>query len=200
MSQETSNSYTNISTVRTVAALMAISGSSDAAGYDHARRVSHFAELIGYRLAIAEQDMQNLVKAAMLHDIGKVALSETILKKIGRLTSQDIEIMQIHSSVILGMLEKVDGLQGIIPLIKHQSEWFDGTGRPDGISATQIPLGARIIAAAEAFDILIKGTPWKPRCSLEQALEEIQRFSGSQFDPSVVSALYRIIMGRYSAV
>lgn len=197
MNYETGNSYNSISTAKTVVALMALARQNDTCEEDHGRRVSQYSRLIGERLGLNAAEIQDLANAAVFHDLGKVAISQSILKKLGRLSVEEFEVMKIHSTVALSVLNKVDALQPVIPFIKHHHERYDGKGYPDGVSGEAIPLGARIIAVAEAFDILVSGAPWKARCSVDEALNEIRCCSGTQFDPVVVDTLCSIIADQY---
>ena len=171
-------------------ALVAAAGVKDSLAEGHSERVRNYSIAIAKRLGCFSKDeMKNLEYAASLHDVGKVAVSSRILNKLGRLTEEEFRIMRQHSLVATRILEKIDGLQGAIPIIKHHHEHFDGDGYPDGLSGEDIPIGARIVAVAETYDILTSDVPWRQALTSELAIEEIERCSGTQFDPNVVSAL-----------
>ncbi|HOM72201.1 MAG TPA: HD domain-containing phosphohydrolase [Armatimonadota bacterium] len=171
-------------------ALVAAAGVKDSLAEGHSERVRDYSIAIAKRLGCFSKDeMKNLEYAASLHDVGKVAVSSRILNKLGRLTEEEFRIMRQHSLVATRILEKIDGLQGAIPIIKHHHEHFDGDGYPDGLSGEDIPIGARIVAVAETYDILTSDVPWRQALTSELAIEEIERCSGTQFDPNVVSAL-----------
>jgi len=159
----------------------------------HSDRVAVYALAIGKRMDLAEKELQTLKLSAMLHDIGKVGISRSIVDKLGRLTEQEFEIMRLHSDIAVRMLENVEGMKDCIPLIRHHHERFDGKGYPEGLSGHDIPLGSRIISVAETFDILVSDVPWRRPLTIEGALEEIERCSGTQFDPVVVQCFMDVI-------
>lgn len=175
---------------QTIAALVAAAGEKDSIAEEHSERVRTYATAIAAQMpAVTPDDMKNLGYAASLHDIGKVAVSSKIINKLGRLTDEEFKVMREHSLIATRILDKVEGLKGAIPFIRHHHERFDGNGYPDGLVGENIPIGARIIAVAEAFDILTSEVPWREALSRESAVEEIERCSGTQFDPSVVQVL-----------
>jgi HD-GYP domain-containing protein (c-di-GMP phosphodiesterase class II) len=151
---------------------------------------------IGRSLDLTDKVLRSLNSAALLHDIGKVGISRQIVDKLGRLTEREFEIMRLHSTIAVRMLERVDGLQDSLPMIKHHHERFDGKGYPDGLVGHNIPLGSRIIAVAETFDILISDVPWRDALNLTDALAELKECAGTQFDPAIVDAFVRVVAGR----
>lgn len=173
---------------QTVEALVAAVGQRDKTAEGHSLRVTRYCIAIGKVIGLPEEELVNLKHAAGLHDIGKVAVSRKILNKLGKLTEEEFAIMKKHSTVAIRILEKVDGLQGAVPLVKHHHERYDGKGYPDGLVGQDIPLGARIIAVAEAFDILTSDVPWRDAMDQESAITELDTCSGTQFDPNVVGA------------
>ena len=173
---------------QTVDALISAAGQRDKTAEGHSQRVARYAVAIGKTMGLNANELMDLKYAAGLHDIGKVAISRKIVNKLGKLSDEEFAIMKRHSTIAIRILEKVDGLQGAVPLIKHHHERFDGKGYPDGLSGDDIPLGSRIIAVAEAFDILTSDVPWRDAMDQESAFEEIQTCAGSQFDTQVVDA------------
>jgi len=162
----------------------------------HSERVAVYCEAIGKQLDLPDKVLGDLRSAAILHDIGKVGISRQIVDKLGRLTEREFEIMRLHSTIAIRMLERVEELKDALPMIKHHHERFDGKGYPDGMAGHDIPVGARIIAVAETFDMLASDLPWREAMTLEDALNEVHRCSGSQFDPMVVEAFLRIVHER----
>jgi len=158
----------------------------------HSARVAVLAVASGEKLGMSDEELLILRRAAELHDIGKVAISESVLGKLGRLSEEEIKIMRQHATLALDILGAVQALQPTLPLIKHHHERWDGTGYPDGLAGEEIPLGARIIAVAEVYDILTHGAPWKEPLSVEEAKAEIRRCAGTQFDPRVVEAFLQV--------
>jgi len=162
----------------------------------HSDRVAVYALAIGKRLDLPKKALNALKSAAILHDIGKVGISRQIVDKLGRLSEREFEIMRLHSSIAIRMLERVEGLKDSLPMIKHHHERFDGKGYPDGLEGHDIPLGARIIAVAETFDMIVSDLPWREGMPLDEALDEMKKSSGTQFDPMVVEAFLSVIEAR----
>ncbi|MBP6964595.1 MAG: HD-GYP domain-containing protein [Armatimonadetes bacterium] len=154
----------------------------------HSERVASYAVAMGKQLDLNDKMLRSLQRAAVLHDIGKVGISSSIVDKLGRLTDREFEIMRLHSTIAIRMLEQVNGLEDALPMIKHHHERFDGKGYPDGLAGHEIPLGARIIAVAETFDILVSDVPWREALPLNSAVQEVRDNSGTQFDPIIVDA------------
>jgi HD-GYP domain-containing protein (c-di-GMP phosphodiesterase class II) len=159
----------------------------------HSERVAVYAVAIGRQLDLPDKILGDLKSAAILHDIGKVGISRQIVDKLGRLTDREFEIMRLHSTIAIRMLERVEGLHDSLPMIKHHHERFDGKGYPDGLTSHDIPIGARVIAVAETFDMLVSELPWRDAMTFEDALKELKRCSGSQFDPLIVDAFLTVI-------
>lgn len=175
---------------QTIEALVAAASEQDSTAEGHSQRVRQYATAIAEAMGgMSLEELSNLSYAASLHDIGKVSVSSQIINKLGRLSDTEVQVMRQHSVVAARILEKIDGLAASIPMIKHHHEHYDGTGYPDGLEGDEIPLGARIIAVAETYDILTSKVPWRKVMSNDEAIEEIERCSGTQFDPKVVRAL-----------
>lgn len=172
-----------------VGALVSAASQRDRTAEGHSYRVTRYCLAIGKVLNLPTDDLCDLKYAAGLHDIGKVAISRKILNKLGKLTDDEFEIMKQHSAISIRILEKIEGLQSASLLVKHHHERYDGRGYPDGLRGEEIPLGSRIIAVAEAFDILTSDVPWRDAMDQQSALAEIEACSGTQFDPVVVQAL-----------
>lgn len=182
---------------QTVEALVAAAGQRDKTAEGHSRRVTRYCVAVGKALNLSSHEQIDLKYAAGLHDIGKVAISRRILNKLGKLTDDEFAVMKRHSTIAIRILEKVDGLQGAAPLIKHHHERYDGRGYPDGLSGEDIPLGARIISVAEAFDILTSDVPWRDAMDQDSALSELEACAGTQFDPIVVKAFRAALIGGF---
>ncbi len=176
----------------TVKALVRVAAMREKGADLHSARVAVLAVATGEKLGMSDEELLVLRRAAELHDIGKVAISESILSKLGSLSEEEIQIMRQHATLALEILGTVQALKPTLPLIKHHHERWDGTGYPDGLAGEQIPLGARIIAVAEVYDILTHGAPWKEPLGLEEAKAEIRRCAGTQFDPQVVEAFLQV--------
>lgn len=180
-------------------ALLAAAGQGDSQLLGHSERVAEYCLLIGNQLNLDGVDLADLRYAASLHDIGKIGVSRNIVNKMGKLSDEEIEAMRLHSVIGIRILEKIEGLRGALPMIKHHHERWDGVGYPDKLSGEDIPLGSRIIAVAETFDILTSEVPWRQGMSAIEALEELKRCSGTQFDPAVVDAFLEVFEKRLAS-
>ena len=175
----------------TVEALATAIDARDQVGVGHVRRTQIYAVGLGRMLDLDESDIDALRTGALLHDIGKLAVPDHILNKPGRLTQAEMEKTKIHSSVGASILEKVGFTTPVVPTVKYHHEFWDGSGYPEGLRGTQIPLTARILSVADAFDTLRGARPYRPAVSREDACSFMRAGSGAQFDPNVVDLLIR---------
>jgi HD-GYP domain-containing protein (c-di-GMP phosphodiesterase class II) len=157
----------------------------------HSARVAEYAVAIGCRLGLRGSALEELKNAGLIHDIGKIGVSEAIICKKGRLTEDEMEEMKRHPIHGENIASPIPFLSSVVPGVRWHHERFDGKGYPDGISGEKIPLVARILAVADAFDAITSLRPYREPRSPEEALEEIRGHSGTQFDPEVVEALER---------
>jgi len=158
----------------------------------HSERVSVYATAVGHELGMTFDALLDLRRAAALHDIGKISVSQATLRKLGELDEAELEELRSHAFMALKIVESFEWLRPTVPMIRHHHERWDGSGYPDGLVGEEIPLGARIIGAAEAFDVLVTGSPWRRPVGEDEALEELRRCAGAQFDPQVVAALSQV--------
>lgn len=149
---------------------------------------------IGCQMHLNERDLKSLEYASMLHDTGKIGIPLGILTKSEQLNEEELKLIRNHPETGAQILKSVDKLKPVIPIILHHHEKYDGTGYPSKLKKHQIPLGSRIMAVADAFDAIIHGRPYKNRIPFEDAIEEIKKNSGKQFDPEVVNAFLKIII------
>jgi len=175
----------------TVEALATAIDARDQVGVGHVRRTQIYAVGLGRKMGLSELELDALQTGALLHDIGKLAVPDHILNKPGRLTQAEMEKTKIHSSVGASILEKVGFPGPVVPTVKYHHEFWDGTGYPEGLRGSQIPLTARILAVADAFDTLRGARPYRPAISREDACSFLRAGSGSQFDPKIVDLLVR---------
>ncbi|HJX69922.1 MAG TPA: HD domain-containing phosphohydrolase, partial [Dehalococcoidia bacterium] len=161
--------------------------------HSHSKRVTAISEMIGKALGLSNRELADLHAISLLHDIGKVGVPDSILAKPDKLTEQEWEIIKKHSLEGARIVSYVKEMEALVPLMRHHHEWYDGTGYPDGLKGEDIPLGARIISLADAYDTMTTSHPYKLTMSKEQALEELIRCSGTQFDPKLVEVLCRTI-------
>lgn len=162
--------------------------------HEHAQRVGRTAALLAAQLGLAGETVELIRRSAPLHDIGKLALPDTILLKPGRLTSDEREVMKAHTllgaQILAGSTSAV--LQCGEMLARTHHERWDGTGYPEGLAGDAIPLAARLVAVADTFDALTHERPYRLAGSIERAIEEIRRVAGSQLDPDVMQAFDRL--------
>lgn len=175
----------------TVEALATAIDARDQVGVGHVRRTQIYAVGLGRLLDLPDGDVDALRTGALLHDIGKLAVPDHILNKPGSLTQAEMEKTKIHSSVGASILEKVGFPTPVVPTVKYHHEFWDGSGYPEGLRGTQIPLTARILSVADAFDTLRGARPYRPAVSREDACSFMRAGSGAQFDPNVVDLLVR---------
>ena len=154
----------------------------------HIERVTEYSISIGEQLGWKKTKLEALRYGAILHDIGKIHISETTLTKRNALNESEIREIQDHPRIGSEMILDIPYLSGAVDIIKYHHERWDGGGYPDGLSGEAIPPGARIVALADAFDAMITERPYSPAVSIEEAFLEIQRCKGRQYDPRVVAA------------
>jgi diguanylate cyclase (GGDEF)-like protein len=159
------------------------------AEHEHSRAVADHAVSIAARLGWQEDMLGMLRIAATLHDVGKMAIPDRILCKPGRLTAEEFELIKGHSAAGAELVAGVEGLEPIVPWIRHSHESFDGSGYPDGLRGEEIPLASRIMLVADAFDAITSTRPYRDGLSVAHAREELTRHAGTQFDPRCVEAL-----------
>ncbi len=159
----------------------------------HVRDVGDLAIAVGRRLKLDSEALDELRRAAELHDIGKLAIPEEILYKPGPLDEAEWRFMRQHTVIGARILNVAPALRPVSELVRSSHERWDGTGYPDGLAGGAIPLGARIIAACDALDAMISTRPYQVARSLEEAIAELRRRSGTQFDPQVVPVVCRVI-------
>lgn len=157
---------------------------------DHAERVAVYATATAEKLGLSDEELIHVRRAAELHDIGKVHIDSALLGKAGRLSDDEIATLHLHAILSLKLIESFDYLAPCVPMIRHHHERWDGEGYPDGLKGEDIPLGARIIGVAEAFDVMVYVSA-QPKTA-QEALTELERCAGSQFDPKVVEAFKKV--------
>ncbi len=177
--------------LRTIETLALAIDAKDDTTAAHLRRVQVYASGIGKELNLSASDLQALEAAALLHDVGKLAVPEYIISKPGKLTEEEFEKMKVHPIVGAEILERVDFPYPVVPIVRSHHERYDGTGYPDGLSGEQIPLGARILSAVDCLDALASARQYRPAMPLEKAMEIVAEQSGKAFDPKVVEVLER---------
>jgi putative nucleotidyltransferase with HDIG domain len=155
----------------------------------HSQRVTTYAMRIAEQMGVDEETLKTLRLGALLHDIGKIGVPDAILRKPGKLTDEEWEIMRLHCEFGLAIVRGIPYLEGAADVIRSHHEKYDGTGYPRRLAGEEIPLVARIFAAADTLDAMTSNRPYRKGRSFSEAVAEIQRCSGAQFDPQVVAAL-----------
>jgi two-component system, cell cycle response regulator len=163
----------------------------DVAG--HSRHVGVIADAIAARLGVSEEERERIALAARLHDIGKVEVPSAILQKEGSLSTEEWALMRRHTIAGERIVGSVEAVADVGSLVRHSHERWDGGGYPDGLRGDEIPLASRIIFCADAYQVMRSERPYSPRRSAAEALMELRRCSGTQFDPLVVEALCDLI-------
>ena len=160
---------------------------------EHLRTVSRLSLRMAREMSLDGGQIGAIVTGALLHDIGKIGVPDHILHKPARLTEEEFEAIKRHPALGAEIVAPVEDLAPTVGVVKYHHERFDGRGYPDGLRAENIPLAARIVAVADAFDSMIRGRPYGYGITQEAALEEIRNNSGTQFDPRAVRALLRVV-------
>jgi diguanylate cyclase (GGDEF)-like protein/putative nucleotidyltransferase with HDIG domain len=176
----------------TIGALGALAEERHAHGKGHSVAVMQLAGAIGERLGLSAEELDNLRAAALLHDLGKLATPPELLDKSGPLDAQEWQKIEDHPKLGSKILKRVQQMTAIIPGVRHHHERYDGLGYPSGLAGENIPLFARIICIADAFDAMTNPRSYRNAMSIEEALEEIKRCSGIQFDPKLVEIMAEV--------
>jgi putative nucleotidyltransferase with HDIG domain len=164
----------------------------DAYTGEHSQRVTRFATLLGQQLQLPAKDLELIRVGAPLHDIGKIGIDDAILRKPGKLTPAEFEVMKTHTTMGAEIIAKVPDLASVVPIVRSHHERWNGSGYPDGLQGKNIPRLARIVAVGESFDAMVFDTPYRRGQAAEIAFAEIERQQGLQFDPEVVTAFLKV--------
>jgi diguanylate cyclase (GGDEF)-like protein/putative nucleotidyltransferase with HDIG domain len=177
--------------LRTIEALSLAIEAKDHNTHDHLKRVQTYAMQIGKDLGVDEAQLNAIRAAAMLHDIGKLAVPEHILSKPGRLTPEEFEKLKIHPVVGAEILDRVQFPYPVVPIVRSHHEKWNGSGYPDGLSDEGIPIGARILSVVDCFDALTSERPYRRAISPDEAMALLRAESGRSYDPRVVDCIER---------
>lgn len=165
----------------------------------HSERVMHGAANIARAMGLDDAAIERTRLGGLLHDIGKIGIMEAVLEKPEKLSDDDFPPMRLHPEKGVAILAPIEQLKDVLPGILHHHERYDGSGYPDNLQGVAIPLEARIIAVADAFDAMISERPYKKGYSVDEALEELKRGAGSQFDPAVVTCFSDYVAGKMAS-
>jgi HD-GYP domain-containing protein (c-di-GMP phosphodiesterase class II) len=150
------------------------------------------ARAIAEKFHVGQEAIKNLHYASILHDAGAIDVPYDILTKKSQLTSEEFKIIREHPKRAVELIKPIEFLQPVLPIILYHHERYDGTGYPSGLKKEQIPLGARIMAVVDAFEAMVQGRPYKDKLTVSQAIEELRKHSGTQFDPKVVNIFFAL--------
>jgi putative nucleotidyltransferase with HDIG domain len=164
----------------------------------HSQRLAQWAGAVARQLGCSEEEIQAVHWAALLHDIGKIGVPDAILKKPGELTDEEWEVMKQHPELGAQIVAPVKNLKQVAPLIRYHQEEYIGTGYPYGLRKEEIPLGARILAVVDAYSAITDERVYRKGRSHAEALAEMQRCAGTQFDPQVVKAFLQVIQAHHN--
>ena len=176
----------------TITALAAIIDAKDGYTNGHSHRLSKYAVGIATALGLGESQVKVIEYAGKLHDIGKIATPDYILNKPGKLTPDEWVEMKAHSLRGAAIIEPLEFLKEVVPIVRHHHERFDGKGYPGRLKGKRIVLGARILAVADAFEAMTTDRPYQKSRNIEEAKEELMKNKNSQFDPKVVDVFLGI--------
>ena len=153
------------------------------------------ASVIGQAIGLSAEELERLTTASLLHDIGKLGVPDLILRKPETLTRDERRVIEKHSAEGAKILSHVSELAGLAPIVLHHHEWYNGEGYPQGLKGEAIPLLSRIITVADSYDTMVTPLPHRQAMTHEDALDELRRYSGIQFDPDLVEALFESASG-----
>ena len=159
----------------------------------HSRRVMEYSKSIGQHMKLHKQDIEDLRRSALLHDIGKIGIPDIVLQKQTKLTDVEYTVIKSHTETGATILKHIKSLKHLVPAVYHHHERFDGDGYPQGVKGKDIPLHARIIAIADTFDAMTSNRPYRKALSFRTALSELERNKGIQFDPDITEIFLEIL-------
>jgi putative nucleotidyltransferase with HDIG domain len=165
----------------------------------HSERVTHVAVEIAKKMGLSARDLQIIQMGGLLHDVGKIGTPPEILDKPGKLTAEEMRVMQDHVRIGVRILEPIPGLQEALPLVAEHHEWFNGKGYPNGVAGEEISLYARILAVADCYDALTSDRPYRKGMPMLEVLAMLQQKSGIQFDPQVIVAFGQVFAEKMAA-
>jgi len=163
----------------------------------HSRRVAMYAAEIAKRMHLTESEIQNVYYAGLLHDAGKISVPDAILNKPGKLTNEERQLVQNHTVAGGNMLKQLSSLKGVRETALYHHERYDGKGYPEGLKGNEIPLYARIVGVADSYDAMSSNRVYRRHLSKDEIIEEMQKGSGSQFDPDIVTYMVDMINDGY---
>ncbi len=177
---------------KTISSISSALDSKDPYTHGHSLRVTLYSLILANELNLSDKQLEEIETAGLLHDIGKIAIPQKILCKPGRLTDEEFDVMKAHPENSEKLIANIKGLQGISTWLKTHHERWDGNGYPDGLAGEEIPLTARVIALADTYDAMTSTRAYRKALEHSVAIEEVQRCSGTQFDPQLAAIFVRL--------
>jgi putative nucleotidyltransferase with HDIG domain len=160
---------------------------------EHCTQVAKWASTTARRLKMSEEEVKTVYWASILHDIGKIGISDRILRKKAQLNEDDWVLIRMHPTIGSNIVSSIDGYPFLAPTISAHQEKFDGTGYPKGLSGKKIPLAARILGVADAYQAMTEDRYYRSARTHDEALAELQKVKGTQFDPEVVDTFISVV-------
>jgi HD-GYP domain-containing protein (c-di-GMP phosphodiesterase class II) len=160
---------------------------------EHCEKVAKWASTTARKLNMNDDEVKNVYWASMLHDIGKIGISTRVLRKRAALTEDDWILIKMHPTIGSNIVSSIDALPALAPTISAHQEKFDGTGYPHGLKGEDIPLGARILGIADAYQAMVEHRYYREARTHEEAITELQKVKGSQFDPAVLDVFINVV-------
>ncbi|NLO91263.1 MAG: HD domain-containing protein [Elusimicrobia bacterium] len=181
-----------------VETLTRVIDAKDSYTHDHGARASARARRISEEMGLEEDLVREIEYAALLHDIGKIGISELILRKPSRLTPQEYETIKKHTAIGYQILHPIQFLGRVPKMVLHHHEWFNGSGYPAGLKGEEIPIGSRVVSVIDAWDAMVSDRPYRKALSFDRAIEELEKGRGEQFDPKVVDVFVQLFRNEWS--
>ena len=179
--------------IELVETLAKIIDAKDSYTADHATRARMRAVKLARKLNVSEKLLKNIEYAALLHDMGKIGIDERIITKPGKLTDEEYKEMKKHPQIGYHILSPIEFLRPVAEIILYHHEWYNGSGYPDGLKGEEIPLGSRIVSVIDAWDAMTSDRPYRKALSKDEAIKELKKSAGIQFDPKVVDAFLELL-------
>ncbi|MCH5324842.1 MAG: HD-GYP domain-containing protein [Eubacterium sp.] len=187
------NEQINRMTMQTISTIANTLDAKDTYTNGHSERVSTYATMIAKELGLSDEEVDNICLVALLHDIGKVGVPDSVLNKPGRLTDEEFELMKQHTVAGSEIMKDIDSIPDVTVGARYHHERYDGRGYPDGLQGDDIPLIARIIAVADAYDAMTSNRVYRQHLTGEQVMAELEKGTGTQFDPAISRIMIRMM-------
>ncbi|CAA9428543.1 MAG: Response regulator [uncultured Rubrobacteraceae bacterium] len=196
--QERSRLYASLekTTLEAISALAAALESRDGTTGGHIRRTQVLAGEVARTMGLSSEEVRTAQYAVVLHDIGKIGIPDSILNKLARLTEEEWEIMRRHPKMGADIVGEISGFDSVTGAVLSHHERYDGLGYPERLTGADIPVGARLISAIDAYDAMTNDRPYRKALTRQEAMAELEANSGSQFDPTVIEALTTVLLKR----